>query len=126
MGQGYLVDSNTVIDLLMLRIPDSGIKLLYSVKPAISIITRIELFCKADIEAIELDRLYQFVPKAIIYQITEEIALATIDIRIKYKIKLPDAIIAATALNQDLTLVTRNAKDFEKVKELKLINPYTL
>ncbi|MBK8704770.1 MAG: PIN domain-containing protein [Saprospiraceae bacterium] len=35
-------------------------------------------------------------------------------LRKQYKIKLPDAIIAATALVYDLTLVTRNISDFQK------------
>ena len=123
MGKGYLVDSNTVIDLLMLRMPASGIKFLYDLKPAISIITRIELFCKAGISADELDKLNRFLPQAIVYQLTEELALTTIDIRLKYNIKLPDAIIAATALCNNLTLVTRNTKDFVKIDELQIIDP---
>jgi len=36
---------------------------------------------------------------------------------------LSDAIIAATALEHDLTLVTRNLKDFEWIEGLKLLNP---
>ena len=41
-----------------------------------------------------------------------------------YNIKLPDAIIAATAIEQNLTLITADT-GFEKIKELnlKLITP---
>ena len=35
-----------------------------------------------------------------------------------------DAIIAATALEYDLTLVTRNVDDFKHVENLKLVNPF--
>ena len=35
-----------------------------------------------------------------------------------------DALIAATALTQNLKLVTRNTKDFADVKDLELINPF--
>jgi len=38
--------------------------------------------------------------------------------------KLPDAIIAATALVYDLTLVTRNVADFKNIDRLKLVNPW--
>jgi predicted nucleic acid-binding protein len=40
------------------------------------------------------------------------------------RMKLPDAIIGATAIAFDLTLVTRNTTDFNSVSELKLINPW--
>jgi len=126
MGSGYLVDSNSVIDILMLRIPEGGVKLLSGVKPTISIITRIELFCKAGISKEELDKLNKFLPQATVYHISEPIALVAINIRINYKIKLPDAIIAATALSYDLTLVTHNTKDFKNIKGLKLIDPYNI
>ena len=48
-----------------------------------------------------------------------------LEIRKKYKIKLPDAIIAATAVEKDLVLVTRNTNDF-KLKGLKIniTNPF--
>jgi len=39
---------------------------------------------------------------------------------------LPDAIIAATALCNDLAIVSRNTDDFKKIKELKIINPFEL
>jgi hypothetical protein len=39
---------------------------------------------------------------------------------------LADFIIAATALTFHLTLVTRNTKDFDWIKELILINPFEL
>lgn len=51
--------------------------------------------------------------------ITNEVKKKTIELRKKYNIKLPDAIIAATAIENDLTLITAD-KGFEKVEELKL------
>ena len=39
-------------------------------------------------------------------------------------IKLPDAIIAATALQNNLTLITRNKNDFKNLQSLKILDPY--
>lgn len=39
---------------------------------------------------------------------------------------MPDAVIASTALSFDMILITRNTSDFEKIYNLKLINPYKI
>lgn len=46
-----------------------------------------------------------------------------IELRRSINIKLPDAIIAATALVNDLELWTHNIADFEKVPDLRLFDP---
>lgn len=48
-----------------------------------------------------------------------------LNLRKKYNLKLGDAIIAATAKVNNLSLFTRNLKDFEKIKNLKCENPVT-
>lgn len=48
----------------------------------------------------------------------------TVKIRRNHKIKLPDAIIAATAITKGMTLITRNAKDFTPITNLHVINPF--
>ena len=58
----------------------------------------------------------------IIY-IGPEISEITIQIRKAKKIKLPDAIIAATAMSEGLHLVTRNTSDFKNI-HVDLINPF--
>jgi predicted nucleic acid-binding protein len=49
-----------------------------------------------------------------------------IQVRKQIKIKMPDAIIAATALVENAELVTRNVSDFRKVPGLNVIDPTTL
>ena len=49
-----------------------------------------------------------------------------IDLRKNYKIKLPDAIIAATALARNLILITNDEKDFAVIQNLTVINPHLL
>ncbi|MBI2102751.1 type II toxin-antitoxin system VapC family toxin [Candidatus Woesearchaeota archaeon] len=46
------------------------------------------------------------------------------DFRRKYGIALPDAIIAASAFVHNATLITRNLKDFQKIREIKVEKPY--
>jgi predicted nucleic acid-binding protein len=51
---------------------------------------------------------------------------ATIMLRKKHKIQLPDAIIAATAIVHELILITRNEKDFVKIPNIQIVNPHSL
>ena len=55
--------------------------------------------------------------------IDQKIADMAIEIRKKQRIKLPDAIIAATAKVLNLCLVTRNIDDFKKI-EIQIANPF--
>jgi len=64
----------------------------------------------------------------LIYALTSNAAapiLARIDTAIaSLSIKLPDAIIAASALTANLPLLTRNTSDFLRIAELQTINPF--
>ena len=55
--------------------------------------------------------------------IDREIADKVIEIRKKDRIKLPDAIIAATAISRELSLITRNIDDFKNI-EVSISNPF--
>ncbi|MDD1413832.1 type II toxin-antitoxin system VapC family toxin [Dolichospermum sp. ST_con] len=90
----------------------------------ISPIIRIELLSfaglsKEEEESIE-DLLSQFNSVPLLREIEDQ----TIQLRRQYKIKLPDAIIAATAINQEALLVTRNVSDFKAIPGLKIENPF--
>lgn len=75
-----------------------------------------ETFAKAQI------LLNQFQEQPLSPQIVEQ----CINIRREHTIKLPDAIIAATALHLQTPLVTRNTEDFQNIENLSLINPFEL
>jgi predicted nucleic acid-binding protein len=124
MGTRYLIDTNTVIDFFNGKLPDQGRQLLSHAEPVISIITRIELFSSNNITNEEILQLQRFVDFAVIHAVNLPVAIETIEIRKKYKVKLPDAIIAATAIVYDFTLITRNVSDFNKIENLKVVNPY--
>ncbi len=56
--------------------------------------------------------------------LTSAIVAKVIDIRSTLSIKLPDAIIAASALTEGLPLMTRNTTDFGRITELLAIDPF--
>ncbi len=58
------------------------------------------------------------------WPIEEDIVQQVIAIRQNRRMKLPDAIILATALFHDCALVTRNVSDFSSASNLTVINPF--
>lgn len=126
MGQGYLIDSNAIIDFFNLTLPKKGIDFLLNIEPAISIITQIEIFSKKGLLDAEVEKLKDFISISAIYNVYTNVAIQAINLRLQHKIKLADAVIAATALHYDLALITRNTSDFKKINGLKIINPYDL
>lgn len=52
--------------------------------------------------------------------------MEAITIRQQYKTKLPDAIIAATALFYGFVLITHNSGDFKNIQGLSVIDPFLL
>ncbi len=57
-------------------------------------------------------------------EVDNAIALKAGDISRIYGTDLPDSVIAATAIVNYVPLLTKNLKDFEKIKELKVRSPY--
>jgi hypothetical protein len=57
------------------------------------------------------------------YPLDDSLVERTIALRQNNRLKLGDAIIAATALEHNSTLWTANTKDFQHVDGLKLYNP---
>jgi predicted nucleic acid-binding protein len=125
----YLLDSNVIIDILGNRIPASATSRLKTFVDDgffISVITKIEILGFSTGSA-QLNKDYEsFVDVANIYELTPAIVKQTIEIRKKVKIKLPDAIIAATALVHNLTFLTHNLSDFSKIPELDVLDSHSL
>jgi predicted nucleic acid-binding protein len=129
MGQRYILDTNTVIDYVGDKLPqDSALAMdkLVNDELNVSIIVKIETL-GFNGEKSEMQKLKDFLSLAKIYYVDDLIADKTIDLRKTYrKLKLGDAIIAATALANNLILISRNTKDFEDIFGLTCINPYEL
>jgi predicted nucleic acid-binding protein len=124
----YLVDTNAVIDYLGNKLPPSGMEFMNSLVDSslyISLISKIEIL-GFNAPNSHYQVLEEFVSDSTILNLSDDVISLTINIRKKNKIKIPDAIIAATAISTNCTLVTRNVSDFERVEGLSLINPHSL
>lgn len=71
-------------------------------------------------------QIIQFTENAFVIALNDVIATETINLRKKHKIKLPDAVIAATAIVLNLTSVTSNVDDFKNIDGLNILNPQTV
>ncbi len=126
MGPRYLMDTNVVIDYLGNKLPPPGTTFIDNLPGVISIITRIEILGWYNATRDQLAKLRPFIESAAIYSLSENCIQKTILLRQEHKIKLPDAIIGATAIVEGLTLVTRNSNDFKNIDNLKLLNPWEI
>ncbi|MGA0559150.1 type II toxin-antitoxin system VapC family toxin [Larkinella sp. VNQ87] len=123
----YLLDSNIIIDYLAGKLPVSSMLRMHEVVNNgffISIISRIEVL-GFNTGNNEVDAQNEaFIELAETFNLSSVVAWQTIQIRKSHKIKLPDAIIAATAIVHGFTLLTRNTSDFRKIEGLMAANPY--
>jgi len=90
----------------------------------ISILTKIEFLGWEKHTPEGFQKCEQLVKLANIYPVDEDVAEQAIGLRRRVKIKLADAVIAATALVNNLKLATRNMEDYKAVKGLEIFNPF--
>ena len=120
-GNSALLDSNTIIYLSKREIPLSFLDQFD--EHYISVITYMEVLGYKFRDAEEEKFIRNILGVFRILYIDQKIADMTIEIRKEAHIKLPDAIIAATAKITNLNLVTRNIDDFGKI-EIQITNPF--
>ncbi len=126
MATQYLIDTSAAIKYLNQTLPANGVAFIdafINTDCTISFISEIELQVWNPSNPADIVIYEHFVLQSNIIGISPEIILATIAIRKNYKLKIADAIIAATALVFDLTLVADNDNDFTRVPLLKYMNP---
>ncbi len=94
-GNSYLIDTNIAIYLL------GGDKKIAEVLNKnhiyLSFITELELVAFRDLDEKEIGIINDFITNCTVIDINRRIKDYTIDLRRKYKLKLPDCIVAATA-----------------------------
>jgi predicted nucleic acid-binding protein len=126
MEQRYLIDTNVIIDNLGNKLSKNTIDFISNIDFSISSVTKIEVLGWKNATENQLKPLYSFMETLNILPIDEAVINKTIEIRQSKKINLGDALIAATALTNNLTIITRNIKDFDTIENLNVINPYDL
>lgn len=89
----------------------------------VSLISKLEVLGFHNLQQNDKKVLDDFFETAKILSISDEIIEKAIQLRQQQKMSLGDAIIAATALEYDLTLVTANTKDFNWITSLNITNP---
>ena len=115
-GNKYLLDTNILLYLTGNKIP---VDTLPEGEFSVSFVTELEVLSYPSISPLEEQQLKRFMCDIPVIDITADIKDRTIELRKKYNLRLPDAIIAATALQLDLTRIT-NDKGFSVVKEIQV------
>lgn len=127
VGDGFVFDSNILIYHINGQLSSTAALRLYDYfeKPAyISTISVMEVLSWPGHSVESLAKTNAFLEIFEEIGINADIKMAAIKTRQNHRLKLPDAIIAATALHLRLTLITRNMKDFKQVNGLALLNPF--
>ena len=117
-GANLFVDTNILLYLL------NGDKvvseLLDSKKIFISFISEIELLSFKKLSSQEIKIIRQLLSDCTLIDINEEIKTKTIELKLNYNLKIPDAIIGATSSYLKIPLVTAD-KQFKQVENINLI-----
>ena len=108
-GIKYLADTNAVIYLLA---GNPCMKPFLRERLAVSVISFMELLSYPAITAEEEKVIRQFLAFCEILSIDEQVRERTILLRKRHRAKLPDSIIAATAMTNGLSLLTADAGFF--------------
>jgi len=117
-GSSLVIDTN--IALYLFNGDRTIASLLDGRNVYISFITEIELLGFPGITNEQKAISKEFIEDSVVIDLNDAIKRMTIDLRVKYNLKIPDAIIAASALYLNLPLISAD-KVFEKVSELQFI-----
>jgi hypothetical protein len=124
MGQ-YLMDNNAISNFFSSNFDEIGMDFVAAVidqTPLISVITEIEALSWVTRDKSKELLIQQFINDARILSLSPLIVSHCVRLRRSRRIKTPDAIIAATAIAHNLTLLTSD-KDFANIEGLKVIDP---
>ena len=125
----YLLDTNFVINYFKGIFSDDAAKFTDSVindLTYVSVITRMELLSSQSLKPKDEEVIKEFIFDSTVFSLEENIITKMILLRRTNKIKLPDAIIAATVIVHNLQLITHNLKDFKNIPELIVVDANAL
>ena len=117
-----LFDTNILVDYLN-AVPEARTEFKRYTEKAISIVTWMEVMAGAADEA-ERQALRQFLCAFERAELSEVVMERAARLRSETRLRLPDAIILATALCASLMLITRNTKDFDTAVWPNIRVPY--
>lgn len=118
-----LADSNIIIYAAKPEYPEAR-RFIADKTPVVCAISRVEVLGYHQLGEAEKRLLETFFETATVLPISEVVLDQAIALRQRKKMTLGDSLVAATCLVHELTLVTRNTKDFEWITELALFNPF--
>jgi toxin FitB len=127
MDRRFLIDTNVIIYYLNDEIPanhESALLEIFQNSFNISTITHIEVLGWHLLEGDKRSEAEAFLEHANTLFVDEAIQKKTIELKKRKRMKTPDAIIGATAIVYNLTLVTRNEVDFKHIQEIAIYNPF--
>lgn len=117
-GNKLFVDTNIV--LYFLKGDPEVVDLISDKDLVVSVITEIELLSFPYLTTENEQQVKNLLKECTILDLKQEVKELTIEFRRKYKIKLPDSIIAASAFFQKIPLLTGD-KGFKKIEELDIL-----
>ncbi len=88
--------------------------------PAVSVVTALELLSKPGMPAAEVAAAELFLETCEIVELSAAVKAAVLTLRRQYRLKLPDAIVAATALWLEVPLLTAD-QGFARITELDVV-----
>ena len=120
-----LLDSNVVIYSTEASSEfDELRKYLLTQPHCVSLVTYVEVLGFHKLNDLDKEKLSEFFASVPVLSLTDEIAAQAVKLKQTRKMKLGDSIIAATALINEVPLVTNNTKDFKWIDSLDLIDPF--
>ena len=117
-GNKIFIDTNIAIYLLD---GDTSLaEILHKKQLYLSFITQLELLGYPGLNNQQEQQIEYMLENCVVIDINSRIKQEVIKLRRSYAIKLPDCIVAATAMYMDLPLITSD-KGFNKIEELNLM-----
>ena len=117
-----LLDSNIIIYAVQNHNPEL-LALTQAPESSTSIVSYVEVLGYLNLSEESKQAFERIFATIRIFPLNLAIADRAVALRQIRRMDLGDAIIAATALEHDLTLLTRNTRDFRQITNLRLINP---